>query len=116
MEPHARVHFFMAGVYAVVGGVMLGVIARTLLLEGRRAGWYSLLFALLVGGTIEIIANSPKGIQHGLSSTQSLPQGTALFCYLLAWLAALVLAYAPIFRSRAPGSQRTRANASAGRA
>jgi len=118
VEPHARVHFFMAGVYAVVGGVMLGVIARTLLLEGRRAGWYSLLFASLVGGTIEIIANGPKGIlfQHGLSTTQSLPQGTALFGYLFAWLAALVLAYTPIFRSPAPGSQRKRANAPAGRA
>ena len=42
------------------------------------------LFALLVGGTIEIIANGPKRslCQHGHTSTQSLPQGTALFCDL----------------------------------
>lgn len=118
LEPHARIHYFMAGVYAIVGGAMLIVIARTLLLAGRSIGWYSLLFALLVGGTIEIIANGPKGIlfQHGLSRTQSLPQGTALFGYLFAWLAALVLAYTPIFRSPTSGSQRTRTNTPAGRA
>ncbi len=110
MEPHARVHFFMAGVYAIVGGVMLGVIARTLLREARRPGWYALLLAFLVGGTIEVVANGPTGLmfQHGFSTAQSLPYGTVLFGYLFAWLAALVLAYPPIFRG--PASDEARAD------
>src|SRR3712207_765423 len=39
--PHARVHFFMAGIYAIIGLVVLGVIARTLLREGRPVGWFA---------------------------------------------------------------------------
>lgn len=99
MEPHARVHFFMAGVYAAVSGVLLCVIARTLLREGQRGGWYALLFAFLVGGTIEVVVDGPTGLlfQHGLSSSRSLPGGTVLWGYLFAWLAALVIAYPPIF-------------------
>ncbi len=50
LMPHARLHFFMAGIYTNIGLVLLCVIARTLLKEGRRSGWYALLFALLVGG------------------------------------------------------------------
>jgi len=109
MEPHARVHFFMAGVYAAVGGVLLCVLARTLLLEGRREGWFAVLFATLVGGTIEVVMNGPTGLlfQHGLSSSQSLAAGTVLWGYLVAWLAALVIAYPPIFRR--PVSTRPRA-------
>ena len=38
-DPHARVHYFMAGVYAAVAAVLLGVIATTLLGEdGVPAG------------------------------------------------------------------------------
>jgi len=48
--PHTRLHFFMAGIYTLIGAVLLCVLARTLLREGRRSGWYALLFALLVGG------------------------------------------------------------------
>src|SRR5262245_54946839 len=46
--PHARIHFFMAGVYALVGLVLLATIARTLLREGRRGGRYALLWPLIV--------------------------------------------------------------------
>src|SRR5262245_20381933 len=35
--PHARTHFFMAGVYALIGLGLLATIARTSLREGRRA-------------------------------------------------------------------------------
>jgi hypothetical protein len=35
---HARTHFFMAGIYTIIGLVLLCIIARTLLREGRRAG------------------------------------------------------------------------------
>src|SRR5262245_33643757 len=33
-EPHVTVHHFMAGVYAAIAGVLLSVIALTLLREG----------------------------------------------------------------------------------
>ena len=61
---HARLHFFMAGMYTVIGLVLLCVIARTLLKEGRRSGWYALLFALLVGGGFDLVMGG-LWFQHG---------------------------------------------------
>lgn len=104
LNPHSRVHYFMAGVYAAIGGALLSLIARTLLREGRRAGWYAVLLALLVGGTLEVVMNGPTGLlfQHGFGP-ESTPGGEAIFGYALAWLAALALGYKPIF----PGRGRT---------
>ncbi|MBI3971542.1 MAG: hypothetical protein HY332_09655, partial [Chloroflexi bacterium] len=56
--PHARIHFFMAGINALVVAVLLSVVAHTLLREGRRAGWYAVLFALLFGGAFELVAGA----------------------------------------------------------
>ena len=56
--PHARIHFFMAGVYALVGLVLLCTIARTSLREGRRAGWYAILFALVAGGAADLVTGA----------------------------------------------------------
>src|SRR3989442_7734928 len=56
--PHAQVHFFMAGIYTIVGLFLLSVIARTLLREGRRAGWYAVLFALVFGRGSDLIAGA----------------------------------------------------------
>ncbi len=87
-NPHSTVHYFMAGVYAVIAGVLLGVIALTLLREGRRSGWFAVLFALLVGGSLELVMNGPTGrLYHHIG----------LYGYVVAWLAALVLAYRPTF-------------------
>jgi hypothetical protein len=90
----------MAGVYAAIGGLLLVVIAQTLLREGRQAGWWALLFVLLAGGTLELVMNGPLGIlfQHGLNPIESIPQGTVLFGYLFAWMAALVISWRPSFR------------------
>jgi hypothetical protein len=98
LNPHSSVHYFMAGVYAAVGVVLLVVIARTLLREGRRAGWYAVLFALLVGGTLEMVMDGPTGFlfQHGLGH-DSTPGGEGIYGYLFAWVAALVMAYKPVF-------------------
>lgn len=88
-EPHATVHYFMAGAYAGIAGVLLSVLAITLLRERRRAGWFTVLFVLLVGGTLELTMNGPTGyLYHHIG----------LFGYVVAWLAALVLAYSPTFR------------------
>jgi hypothetical protein len=85
---HAGVHYFMAGVYAAIAGVLLSLIALTLLRERRRAGWFAVLFALLVGGGLEFVMNGPTGrLYHHIG----------LYGYPVAWLAALVLAYKPVF-------------------
>src|SRR5262245_25133244 len=87
-EPHATVHYFMAGAYTVIGGVLLGVIALTLFRERRRVGWFAVLFVLLVGGTLELTMNGPSGhLYHHIG----------LYGYVAAWLAALALAYEPTF-------------------
>ena len=100
LNPHSDVHYFMAGAYAAIGGVVLSVVACTLLRQGRRSGWYTVLFACLAGGSLELVMNGPTGIlfRHGFSNADSLPQGTFLFGYLFAWLAALTISYLPIFR------------------
>lgn len=100
--PHARTHFFMAGIYTLIGLSLLCLIARTLLREGRRAGWYSVLFALLVGGLSELFIGA-QWFQHGsplyrLSGVQPIGFGWQfLYVYFAAWLAALVISYKPIF-------------------
>jgi hypothetical protein len=88
-SPHSTVHYFMAGVYAALAGVLLTVIAVTLLREGRRSGWFAVLFVTLVGGGLELAMTGPTGrLYHHIG----------LFGYPVAWLAALALAYKPIFR------------------
>jgi hypothetical protein len=94
-EPHATVHYFMAGVYTTVAGVLLAVIALTLLREGRASGWFAVLFALLSGGSLELAANGPSGFLYN---------HIGLYGYVLAWLAALVLAYTPIFHGATTSS------------
>jgi FtsH-binding integral membrane protein len=87
-NPHSTVHYFMAGVYAAIAGVLLSVIALTLLREGRRSGWFAVLFALLVGGALELVMNGPTGYLY---------HHVGLYGYPVAWAAALVIAYKPTF-------------------
>jgi hypothetical protein len=102
--PHARIHFFMAGIYAIIGLILLGVLARTLLREGRRTGWYALLFVIVVGGGIDLVMGG-LWYQHGSPLYfMERPLGFGwefLYVYLVAWVAALVLSYKPIF-AKAP--------------
>ncbi len=98
--PHSRIHFFMAGIYAILGLILLGVIARTMLSEGRRAGWYALLFTVIVGGGIDLVMGG-LWYQHGspLYLKES-PLGFGwefFYVYLIAWTAALIISYKPIF-------------------
>lgn len=100
--PHARLHFFMAGVYTFIGMVLLCVLARTLLREGRRSGWYALLFALIVGVGFDL-GMGGLWFQHGspLYEVFGEPiQGfgwEVLYAYPVAWITALVISYRPIF-------------------
>ena len=80
----------MAGVYAAIAGVLLSVIALTLFREGRRSGWFAVLFVTLVGGGLELTMNGPTGyLYHHIG----------LYGYVVAWLAALGVAYEPTFSS-----------------
>ena len=101
---HARVHFFMAGIYTLVGFAMISVVAMTLLREGRKAGWYAILFSLLFGGGFEIIAGA-FFYSHGFPLYEGLTgvpvQGFGwqyVYTYFLAWASALLISYRPIFR------------------
>ena len=90
-------------IYTIIGAVLLGVIARTLLKEGRRSGWYALLFALLVGTGFDL-AMQGWWYQHGSPLYQwfgGTVQGFGwqfLYVYPVAWITALVISYKPIFR------------------
>lgn len=103
LQPHARIHFMMAGIYTLIGLGLLSVIARTLLREGRRSGWFSILFALLVGGISELFIGG-LWFQHGsplysLFGVQPVGFGWQfLYMYLVAWIAALTISYRPIFK------------------
>jgi len=94
LNPHSAGHYFMAGVYAAVAGVLLGVIAVTLLRERRRSGWFAVLFALLVGGSVELVMNGPTGLLY---------HHIGLYGYLVAWLAALVITFRSTFIDPRPG-------------
>ena len=95
----------MAGIYTIIGLVLLCVIARTLLREGRRGGWYSLLFALILGAGSDLVIGTlgTQWSQHGsplyrLFGIQPIGFGWEfLYVYFAAWIAALVISYKPIF-------------------
>jgi hypothetical protein len=106
---HARVHTFMSAVYAVLGMGMLVLLAFTLLRQRSRLAWWALLVVLVVGGALELIMDGPTGLlfQHGfpppatadcsLPGNCSIPVGTTLFSYLVAWATALAISWRPIF-------------------
>jgi hypothetical protein len=102
LTPHARIHFFMAGIYTIIGLVLLCVIARTLLREGRRAGWYSVLFALILGAGSDLVIGA-QWFQHGSPLYRQFgiqPIGFGwefLYVYFAAWIAALVISYKSVF-------------------
>jgi hypothetical protein len=102
----------MAGIYTLLGVVMLGVIARTLLREGRPVGWNAILLTLFIGGSFDLVVGG-LWFQHGSPLYQLFGvapiQGfgwTGLYGYMAAWSAALMLSYGPVFR-KAPTSRTT---------
>lgn len=93
---HPRFHFFMGGVYTFVGAVLLGVVAWTLLRTGSRGGWYAILFGLVLGGGLELLAANTI-FPHGFPP-RSIPLGLSLYAYIPAFASALAISYGPIFR------------------
>ena len=105
LTPHARLHFVMAGVYSAICVALVCVIARTLLRRGEPAGWFAVLAALALGAGSELLAGG-LWFQHGApwyGLFMGHIQGFGwqwLYAYPLAWLAALIIAYRPVFGVR----------------
>jgi hypothetical protein len=89
-----RYHFFMAGVFTIVAGIMIVVIAISQLRQGKCTGWYTLLVALLVGGSLEL-SGAAGTLFHGFPPSWAM--GLVIYAYPLAWTSALIIAYKPIF-------------------
>jgi hypothetical protein len=98
LPPHAHFHFLMGGIYTFVGAVLLGVVAWALLRTGNRIGWYAILFALVLGGSIELWAASTI-FPHGFPP-ESIPLGLFLYAYIPAFASALAISCEPIFRRK----------------
>ncbi len=92
---HSQYHIVMAAVYTAVAGILLSLIARMLLRNGSRVGWYSVLLALSIGGGIDllmVVLLFPHGIEPFSEAT-----GIALYSYHFAWVSALAISYRHIF-------------------
>jgi hypothetical protein len=100
--PHARIHFFMAGIYTLLAAAAVSFIAFTLLREGRRSGWFAVLAALLIGGGFDLVMGG-LWYQHGsplyrLFGASPLGFGWEfLYVYLVAWGATLAISYRAVF-------------------
>jgi len=98
LSPHGRIHAFMAAVYLVIGVALFVVMAVAMLRQRSRLAWSALLFALVVGGSVEIIVNGPTGLlyQHTLPPN-GVTGASLLFVYLFAWTAALLVSWRTVF-------------------
>jgi hypothetical protein len=102
ITPHARLHFFMAGIYSLMALVLILFIAWGGLLHGRRTAWYAILTVFVVGGAAELLAGAFI-FQHGspIYTLFGIPiQGFGwgfLYLYLIAWPCALAVSFRPIF-------------------
>ena len=106
-HPHARLHFLMASVFAAISVVLIAIIARTLLREGRWAGWYAVSVAVVLGAAFEVLVAGPwypKGSPlYALVGIDNSGWGwNWLYLYMVAWTAALAISFRPIFLTSAP--------------
>lgn len=95
LPDHARYHFFMAAIYTFIGAGALVVIAHTLLRAGKRAGWFAVFVAFIVGSIFEVFSGITT-FAHGLPP-DSIPLGLALYVYIIAWGCALAISFQPGF-------------------
>lgn len=102
---HTRYHFFMAGVFTLVAGIMIALVAATQLRQGQRTGWYAILLALLIGGGLEL-SGAAGTLFHGFPP--SWVMGLVIYAYPLAWAGALVIAYRPVFENKEESHGRPR--------
>lgn len=91
---HTRYHFFMAGAFTIVAGIMIAIVAATQLRQGQRTGWYATLLALLIGGGFEL-SGAARMLFHGFPPSWAM--GLVIYAYPLAWASALAISYRPVF-------------------
>lgn len=94
---HSRYHFFMAGVFTLVAGIMIAIIAASQLRQGRRTGWFAILIALLIGGGFEL-SGAAGTLFHGFPPSWAM--GLVIYAYPLAWGSALAISYRHVFNGR----------------
>jgi len=96
--PHARIHAFMAAVYATIGMVAFAVMWSTLLRQRSHLAWYVLLAAVIVGGSVEVVMNGPAGLLYRHTSPPNPIAGAnLLWLYLVAWVGALLISRRAVF-------------------
>jgi hypothetical protein len=100
---HTRYHFFMAGIFTVVAGIMIAIVAATQLRQGKRPGWYAILIALIVGGGFEL-SGAAGTLFHGFPPSWAM--GLGIYAYPLAWASALAISYRPIFENKEKSHER----------
>lgn len=99
---HLHYHFFMAGIFTVVAGIMIMIMALTQLRKGKRTGWYAILVALLIGGSFEL--SGAAGMRfHGFQGPK---MGLGIYAYILAWASALVISYRAVFEDKQKSHER----------
>jgi len=108
---HARIHAFMAAVYASIGMTGLVTTAGIMLRKGSRHAWVILLVAFIIGGSVEVIMDGPAGLlfQH-TSPPNPIPGANLLWTYLLAWAAALLISYPAVFVGGRAGTRQDTRN------
>ena len=102
LTPHAKQHFFMAGIYALIAMGLILFIAWTGLRRGQRSAWYAIFAVLIIGGGAELLAGVfIFQMGNPLYALFGIPvQGFGwqfLYLYLIAWPCALVVSFRPIF-------------------
>jgi len=96
--PHARVHAFMAAIYATIGMMAFAVMGSTLLRQRSRLAWYVLLAAVIAGGSVEVVMNGPVGLLYRHTSPPNPIAGAnLLWLYLVAWVGALLISRRAVF-------------------
>ena len=102
LTQHSRLHFFMAAIYTLIAVALILFIAWTGLLHGHRSAWFAILGVFLLGGAAELLAGAFI-FQHGspIYAAFGIPiRGFGwefLYLYLIAWPAALIVSFRPIF-------------------
>lgn len=111
---HTGFHFQMLAAYGLAAFTLVGVVVAPLIRRGDAVGWFGLIVLVVVGVGAEV-ATAAVTTPHGVPPRFWIV-GLFLWGYPVAWGAALVLSFRPIFRPDASvtGEDAPRAGLSAG--
>lgn len=99
--PHARVHAFMATVYAILGLTGFVTLAAIMLRGRSRTAWWILLAATVLGGSVDLVVNGPIGlIFRHTSPPNPILGANVLWVYVVAFGAALTISRRAVFHPK----------------